>query len=136
MESLSISTSRLWTGRILSGIVIAFMLFDGIIHVAAIPAVVEASNQMGFPVASIQILGAVELLCVLLYMIPRTSIIGAILLTGYLGGAMSIQVKLSAPLFSTLLFPIYIGALLWGGLYLIGRLRLHQLIAASAQPAK
>ncbi len=128
MQTNSISRKRLWTGRILSGIVIAFLLFDGIIHVAAIPAVAEASQQMGFPLDSIQILGVVELLCVLLYMLPRTSIIGAILLTGYLGGAMAIQVKLSAPLFSTLLFPIYIGALLWGGLYLIGKFRIQQLL--------
>jgi|ERR1043165_6359331 hypothetical protein len=131
MKSLTISKSRLWTGRILRGIVIAFLLFDGVIHVLAIPAVAEASQQMGFPLASIQILGVVELLCVLLYILPRTSIIGAILLTGYLGGALAIQVKLSAPLFSTLLFPIYIGALIWGGLYLIGKLRLQQLIQAN-----
>ena len=107
----------LWTGRILGGIGILFMLFDAIIHLIVIDPVVQSFEQMGFPVSLSTPFGIIELALITLYVIPRTSIIGAILLTGYLGGAICAQLRIGAPLLSTALFPVYIGALLWIGLY-------------------
>ena len=83
-----------------------------------IDPVAQAFKQLGYPVEIAVPLGIIELVCLIIYVIPRTSILGAVLLTGYLGGAVATQVRVSAPLFSTELFPIYIGVLLWGGLYL------------------
>jgi hypothetical protein len=106
-----------WTGRILSGIVIAFMTFDGIIHLLKPAPVVDAFAQLGYPLRVSIGLGVLELICTLLYAIPRTSFAGALLLTGYLGGAIATQLRVEAGWFPTL-FPIVIGALLWGGLAL------------------
>ena len=112
------SQGRLWAGRILSGLAVLFMLFDTVIHFLQPKAVVDAFAQLGFPLSVARPLSVIELLCVVLYVIPRTSSLGAILLTGYLGGAIAAQVRIGAPLISTTLFPIYIALLLWGGLYL------------------
>jgi hypothetical protein len=106
-----------WTGRVLSGIVIAFMTFDGIIHLLKPAPVVDAFAQLGYPLRVSIGLGVLELICTLLYAIPRTSFAGALLLTGYLGGAIATQLRVEAGWFPTL-FPIVIGALLWGGLAL------------------
>jgi hypothetical protein len=108
----------MWTGRVLSGLGALFMIFDGTIHVLKVAPVVDAFAQLGYPLGVSRVLGVVELLCVVLYLLPRTSALGAILLTGYLGGAIATQVRVSAPLFSTALFPVYVALLLWGGLYL------------------
>jgi len=113
-----VSSRRLWTGRVLSGLGALFMIFDGIIHILRITPVVDGFSQLGYPLGVSATLGVIELLCVGLYLIRRTSVLGAILLTGYLGGAIATQVRVGAPLFSTTLFPIYIALLLWGGLYL------------------
>jgi len=113
-----ISTRRLWTGRILSGLGALFMVFDGTIHILKIAPVVAAFGQLGYPLGVAATLGIVELICVALYLLPRTSVLGAVLLTGYLGGAIATQVRVGAPLFSTTLFPVYVALLLWGGLYL------------------
>jgi len=94
------------------------MIFDGIIHILRITPVVDGFSQLGYPLGVSATLGVIELLCVALYLIRRTSVLGAILLTGYLGGAIATQVRVGSPLFSTTLFPIYIALLLWGGLYL------------------
>jgi hypothetical protein len=109
---------KLWTGRILSGIAVLFMLFDATIHVLKPAVVVEGFAKLGFPPGTSVTLGVIELACVVLYLIPRTSVLGAILLTGYLGGAIATQVRVAAPLFSTTLFPIYVALFIWGGLYL------------------
>jgi hypothetical protein len=114
----SISSRSLWAGRILSGLAALFMIFDGVIHVLKISPVVEGFAQLGFPLSVAVPLGIVELVCVALYLYPRTSVLGAILLTGYLGGAIATQVRVAAPLLSTTLFPVYIALLVWGGLYL------------------
>ena len=114
----SISTKRLWTGRVLSALAAIFLLFDGIIHILKITPVVEAFAQLGYPVGTSRALGVIEIICVILYLIPRTSVLGAILLTGYLGGAIATQVRVGAPLISTTLFPIYVALFVWGGLYL------------------
>src|ERR1700720_4399416 len=100
-EPASVSKGQLWAGRILSGLGVLFMLFDAIIHTMRPAPVVQAFTQLGFPLSSALPLGIIELLCVGLYVIPRTSAFGAILLTGYLGGAIATQVRIGAPLFST-----------------------------------
>src|ERR1700754_2417172 len=114
-----ISNRSLWAGRIMSGLVILFMLFDGGIKLVPLDIVLQTSVQMGLPdsVAFARGLGVLGLVCTLLYAIPRTSILGAILLTGYLGGAILTQLRIGSPLFTHLFFGVYIGLLLWGGLY-------------------
>ncbi len=88
------------------------------IHLLNIAVVREAMTSLGFPVGSAVLIGAVEVVCLALYLVPRTSVIGAIALTGYLGGAVAAQLRIEAPLFSTLLFPVYIGIAVWVGLWL------------------
>lgn len=105
-------------GYVISALTAAFLLFDGIIHVLRIDAVDEASRELGFPLKAAVGIGILELVCLALYVLPRTSVLGAVLLTGYLGGAVAAQARIEAPLFSTLLFPVYIGVLVWVGLYL------------------
>ncbi len=109
---------RLWTGRILSGLVIAFLAFDGVLKLIKPPLVVEGTRQLGYPVESIIGIGIVLLVCLAAYVVPRTAILGAVLLTGYLGGAIATHVRVGDPLLSHTLFPIYVAALIWGGLYL------------------
>jgi hypothetical protein len=116
-QPAGVSKGQLWTGRILSGLVVAFLLFDATIHILKPAPVIAGFTQLGFPVSVSVPLGVLELVFVILYLIPRTSVFGAILLTGYLGGAISAQVRISAPLFSTILFPIYVALFVWGGLY-------------------
>jgi len=106
-----------WTGRILSGLVIVFMVFDGVIHVLKPTPVVEAFAQLGYPLAVSVGLGIVELACTVLYAIPRTAALGAVLLTAYLGGAVATQVRIGAGVFPTI-FPVILGAILWTGLAL------------------
>jgi hypothetical protein len=91
---------------------------DGVMKVMMLPVVVEGTKRAGYPEGSMFGIGCVLLVCTLLYAIPRTSILGAILLTGYLGGAVATHVRMSDPLFSHALFPVYFGVLAWGGLYL------------------
>jgi DoxX-like family len=110
--------SMIWIGWIMSGIVVLFLLFDGITKLMMIAPVVDATIGIGFPVDVIRPLGIVCLACAILYAIPRTSILGAILLTGFLGGAVASKVRLEDPLFSQVLFGVYVGILAWGGLYL------------------
>ena len=107
-----------WAGRIMSGLVVAFLLFDSIVKLAQIDAVVKGTAELGYPIATILPIGLILLACVVCYLVPRTAILGAVLLTGYLGGAIATHVRVSHPLFSHTLFPIYVAALIWGGLYL------------------
>jgi hypothetical protein len=116
------STIRI--GWIMSGIVVAFLMFDGTTKLMMITPVVDATIGIGYPVDVIRPRGIVCLTCAILYAIPRTSILGAILLTGFLGGTVASKVRLEDPLFSQVLFGVYVGILAWGGLYLRdGRLR-------------
>ena len=108
----------LWTGRALSGFITAFLIFDAVIHILKPPAVVEAFAKLHFPLSLAIPLGVIELICILLYVLPRTSILGAMLLTAYLGGAIAIQLTTSNSLFGEMLFPVYVALLLWGGIYL------------------
>jgi hypothetical protein len=117
-KSLSISRGTLWTARVLSGIAVLFMLFDGTIHLMTIPPVVDAFNQLGYPINLAVPIAIFELVCVILYLVPQTSVFGAVLLTGYLGGAVAANLRIGTPLLSNVLFPVYIGILAWGGLFL------------------
>src|SRR5215510_7981263 len=107
-----------WAGRIISAVPVLFLVFDGAMKLMNAAPVVEAQNQLGIPRNLTLSIGILELACVLVYAIPGSSILGAILLTGYLGGATAIQLRVGNPLFTHLLFPAYVGLLLWGGLYL------------------
>jgi hypothetical protein len=112
------STAARWGGRVLTALPVLFMTFDAVIKFAAIPAVAEASEKMGWPAHLNPVLGAVIVLCLALYLWPRTAALGATLFTGYLGGAVAIHARIGDPLATHTLFPIYVGALLWAGLYL------------------
>lgn len=112
------SKGIVWTGRVLSIPVVLFMLIDGVMKLIQPKPVVDATVQLGFPEHSISGLGIVLLVCTVLYAIPRTSILGAIFLTGYLGGAVAAKFRIDAALFSQTLFPVYFAILMWGGLYL------------------
>ncbi len=109
---------RLWAGRIMSGLAILFLAFDAVGKLLRLAPVIEGSTQLGYPASVVFGLGVVLLVCVVTYAIRRTSILGAILLTGYLGGAIATHVRVGNPLFSHALFPIYVALLIWGGLYL------------------
>jgi hypothetical protein len=112
------SRKRLWAGRIMSGLVVLFLTFDAVVKLLKLPPVVEGTVRLGYPERVIFGLGVVLLLSVIAYVVPRTSILGAVLLTGYLGGAIATHVRVGDPLLSHTLFPIYVAMLLWGGLYL------------------
>lgn len=118
METNQISKGRLWTSRILSGIVILFMLFDSIFKLAASNLVMESSPDLGFQAHHIIPMGVLGLIPTILYLIPRTAILGVVLLTAYFGGAIATHFRLDNPLFSHTLFPVYLALLAWGGLWL------------------
>jgi hypothetical protein len=112
------SGKMLWTGRIVSGLVVAFLLFDGAIKLIPLDVVITTSQELGIPVHLARTLGVLTLVCTLLYAWPRTAVLGAILLTGYLGGAIYVQVRAGSPMLSHTLFGVYLGVLAWGGLWL------------------
>lgn len=116
--AIPIPKTNLWTGRVLSGIAILFLVFDTVIKLIARPEVAESMQQLGYPTELGFVIGVIELVCLVLYIIPGTSVLGAILFTGYLGGAIATHLRLENPLFTHILFPTYVAALLWGGLYL------------------
>jgi hypothetical protein len=126
-------TKGLWAGRIMSALAILFLVVDGAAKVVKLRPVAEGSAQLGYPESTVAGIGIVLLACTLLYGIPRTSILGAVLLTGYLGGAVATHVRVGDPLFSHILFPVYFGALVWGGLYLRDT-RVRALVSADPQP--
>ena len=109
---------KLWAGRIMSALPVLFLIFDSVIHIMKPAPVREGFAKLGYSLSLAVPLGIIELVCLVLYVIPRTSVLGAALLTGYLGGAVATNLRAGAPLFSNVLFPVYLGVLLWGGLYL------------------
>jgi hypothetical protein len=121
-----ISSKQLWAGRIMSGLPALFLLMDGGMKLFKPPVVVEATVRLGYPESVIVGIGLALLASTLLYLIPRTAILGAVLLTGYLGGAIATHVRVGAPLFN-IVFPLIFGALIWGGLWLRNR-RLRELL--------
>lgn len=112
------SSKALWAGRILSGLVVAFLLLDGAIKLIPLDVVVQTSQELGIPVHLARTLGVLTLAGTILYAIPRTSVLGAFLLTGYLGGAIYTYVRAGSPLFTHTFFGVYLGLLIWGGLWL------------------
>ncbi len=114
----AVSPAALWTGRVMSALPALFLLMDAVMKLMKPKVVVEGTMKLGYPEYVILPLGIVLLLCTLLYIWPLTSVLGAILLTGYLGGAVASHVRVGDPLFSHALFPIYFGILLWCGLVL------------------
>ena len=124
-----VPTTRRWTGVVLSGIAVLFLLFDSLGKLLKVAPVVEGTAQLGYSESVIQPIGIILLLCVVVYLIPRTAILGAVLLTGYMGGAIATHVRVGSPLLTHVLFPIYVAMLLWGGLFLRD-LRLRQVLRA------
>jgi hypothetical protein len=114
------SRKRIWAGRFFSGFSTLFFLLDGGMKLFKPPVVVEGTLQLGYPESAIVGMGIVLILCTILYLIPRTAILGAVLLTGYLGGAVATHVRVSGPLFN-ILFPVVFGCFVWGGLWLRDR---------------
>ncbi|HEU4695316.1 MAG TPA: DoxX family protein [Vicinamibacterales bacterium] len=105
-------------GSILTGLVSAFLAFDVVLKVLQLAPAVETTTQLGYPVETILWIGVIELVFLVLYLVPRTSILGAVLLTGYLGGAIATHVRVGSPLLGYTFFPIYVAAMVWGGIYL------------------
>jgi hypothetical protein len=117
----SSSGKALWSGRIMTGFVSAFLLFDCAIKLIKIDAAVKGTEELGYSPSVIIPLGCVLLACLVIHWIPRTAVLGAVLLTGYLGGAVATHVRAGNPWASHILFPVYVAALIWGGLYLRDR---------------
>ncbi|MDF2997611.1 MAG: DoxX family protein [Xanthobacteraceae bacterium] len=111
--------AMLWTGRVLSGLFALFMLGASIApKLLGLPVAEETMAQLGWPPGYALLIGVIELVCVVLYLIPRTSVLGAVLMMGLLGGAMATQIRVDNPLFSHILFSLYLGLFMWGGLWL------------------
>lgn len=117
-QTVAVSTKALWAGRILSGLVVLFLLFDGAIKLVPLAPVMDSLAQLGYPLSLARGLGILVLVCTVLYLIPRTSVLGAILLTGLLGGAIATHLRVGDPIFTHLLFGAYLGVMVWGGLFL------------------
>jgi hypothetical protein len=122
--ALPITRGRLWAGRTLSAVAVLFLLFDTVIKLLKLAPVAKAFILLGMPLGLALTIGVLELACLVLYVMPRTALLGALLLTGFLGGATALHVRVGDPLLSHVLFPSYVATLLWGGLALRdGRLR-------------
>ena len=112
------SKGVIWTGQILSALIVLFLFFDGVFKFMKPAPAVKAFAHLGLPMSLVVALGIICIVCALLYAIPQTSILGAILLTGYLGGAVGTHLRAGDPLFRHVLFPIYMGAIVWLAIYL------------------
>ncbi len=121
-------TQRQWTGRVLSALAVIFLVFDGAFKLTRHPMVLEASAQLGLRPATIIPIGILLLACTMVYMIPRTRVVGAVLLTGYLGGAVATHVRVGNPAFETA-FPIIVATIVWAGLFVRDQ-RVRALVAA------
>lgn len=122
-ELVPISKGALWTGRVISALVVLLMIMSAVMKLIKPPSVVQGFAHFGFSESLLFPLGIIELACTVAYIIPRTSILGAILLTGYLGGATAVCVRVGEPF----IFPVIAGVLVWGGLFLRDQ-RVRQLI--------
>ena len=122
-ETAPVSKPARWLGRVLSGLVILFLLFDGAVKLVPWPIVTETMDRIGYGSSEslARTLGVITVVSTVLYAIPPTSILGAILLTGYLGGAMASHLRIGSPLFTHTLFGFYLGLMVWGGLWLRDR---------------
>lgn len=118
VELPAVSNKARWAGRIITALVLLFLVFDGVTKVLQVSFVMAASAQFGYPARLIPVIGTILLVFTAIYVIPRTSILGALLLTAYLGGAVESQMRIGSPLFSQTLFPVYFSVLVWAGLFL------------------
>ena len=118
MNSFLASKTAVRTGYGLSVLVVLFLIMDFTMKLLALPIVIQTQAELGYPAYLAQPLGIVLLICTVLYVIPRTAVLGALLLTAYLGGAVASHVRIGSPLFSHILFGVYLGLIVWGGLYL------------------
>ena len=114
----SSAKKRSIAGYVLTGLVAAFLTFDTVMKLLQLAPAVQGTTELGYPAGTVVVIGAIELVCLVLYLIPPTSVLGALLLTGYLGGAIATHVRVGSPLPTHTLFPIYVALLVWGGLYL------------------
>jgi len=136
-----VSTAPPWTASkkaritsyVLSGIACLFLAGDAVGKLVAMPEAVEGTSQLGWPVGVLRPLGVVQLVCLALYLVPRTTVLGALLWTGYLGGAVATHVRVENPWASHILFPVYVALLLWGGLWLRDR-RVRALLPLRERP--
>jgi hypothetical protein len=112
------SRRALWTGRVISGLAAGFLILDSVGKLLQVQPVIDGTRQLGYSPDIVFSLGVILLSCVVTYLVPRTSVLGALLLTGYLGGAVATHVRVGNPLFTHVLFPTYLAVLLWGGLVL------------------
>jgi len=131
-EAKPVRASAVKIGRVLSALAILFLTFDTAIKFTGSAPVVDSLTQLGWPVSAAVGIAILELVCLVLYVVPRTSALGVVLLTGYLGGAVATHARIGNPLFSHVLFPVYIAALLWSGLYLRDA-RIRALVHRDAQ---
>lgn len=106
------------TGRVLTALAALFLAVDTVVKLLRLAPAVEGTTALGYPASTVHWIGAIQLVCLVLYLIPRTSVLGAVLMTGYLGGAIATHVRIASPLLTHVLFPVYVAAVLWGGLYL------------------
>ena len=118
MQSGTVSKGALWTGRVLSALVMLLLLLDAMMKIVRAQVAVEGTVKLGYSERVIVPIGIVLLICTILYAISRTSVLGAVLLTGYLGGAVATNVRASLPLAGYILSPVYVGIVAWLGLYL------------------
>jgi hypothetical protein len=119
-ELAPVSNAALWTGRVMSALVVLFLIFDATIKLIPIQPVIDSMNELGYPptVGLARGIGIVTAICIVLYVWPRTAVLGAILMTGLFGGAIASHLRIGSPVFSHLLFGVYLGLLAWGGLWL------------------
>lgn len=118
LEPVNVSKAKLWTGRVLTGVPALFLFVDGAMKQLQLPEVIEASAKIGFQPSTLPVLGVIEILAVLCLCFRRTAALGAVVLTGYLGGAVATHVRLGDPLLTHTLMPVFFATLIWGGLAL------------------
>jgi hypothetical protein len=112
------SSRTRWAGRVLTGVAVLFLVFDTVIKLVGVKEAVEGTVQLGFAPHHLPIIGLIEVACLVVYLVPRTAPLGAVLWTGYFGGAIVTHFRLGNPLLTHVLFPIYVSILIWGSLYL------------------
>jgi len=114
----SSAKKRSIAGYVLTGLVALFLTFDTVMKLLQLAPAVQGTTELGYPAGTVIVIGVIELVCLVLYLVPRTSVLGALVLTGYLGGAIATHVRVGSPLPTHTLFPIYVAVMVWGGLYL------------------
>ena len=117
-DTPSVNKFGLWTGRVLSGLFVAFMLFDGVMKLTMMDVVTKTTAELGYSVDTIIPIALIELACTFLYLYRGTAVLGAVLLMAIMGGAIATHIRMGNPLFSHVLFGVYLGAMMWGGLWL------------------